>query len=111
MFEVNADLNYMKYFLMMHDKTEVLEQFYHNQVLKKYLRDPEGYDKKYAIRNLIEHMHGRDKRHTEIKNIQATDIDKFTAHLGMHIISTLALVLVRLQKGETENLTYRGGLI
>ncbi len=111
MFEIKADLDYMKYFLIMHDKTELLEQFYHNQVLKKYLRDPEVYMRKYPILNLIEHMHGRDKKHTEIKNIQATDIDKFTAHLCMHIISTLALALVRLQNGETKHLTYRGGLI
>ncbi len=75
------------------------------------MKVPNAYDRKYAIRNLIEHSHGRDKRHTEIKNIQATDIYKFTAHLGMHVISTLALALVRLQEGKTEGLIYRGGLI
>ncbi len=111
LFEIDADIEYMKWFLMMHDKTEILEAFYHNQMLIKYLRDPEKYEKKYVIRELIEHCHGREKRLTEIKNIQANNIEKFTAHIGMHVVSILALALVRLQNGVTENLTYRGGLV
>jgi len=111
LFKTNADIDYMKWFLMMHDKTEVLEDFYHNQMLKKYLKDPESYEKKYVIRELIEHCHGREKRLTEIKNIQAKDMEKFTAHIGMHVVSILALALVRLQNGVTENLTFRGGMI
>jgi len=111
LFKIDADVDYMKWFLMMHDKTEVLEDFYHNQMLMKYLRDPEKYEKKYVIRELIEHCHGREKRLTEIKNIQANNMEKFTAHIGMHVVSILALALVRLQNGVTENLTFRGGLI
>lgn len=63
------------------------------------------------IREAIEHCHGREKRLTEIKNIQANNIEKFTAHIGMHVVSILALVLVRLENGIIEDLTYRGGLI
>jgi len=111
LFKTDASIDYMKWFLMMYDKTEVLEGFYHNQMLMKYLKDPEKYEKKYVIRELIEHCHGREKRLTEIKNIQARDMEKFTAHLGMHVVSILALTLVRLQNGITENLTFRGGLI
>jgi hypothetical protein len=111
LFTPGADIGYMKCFLMLHDKTEVLEDFYHNQMLMKYLKDPESYQSKYIIREAIEHCHGREKRLTEIKNIQANTIGKFTAHIGMHIVSILALVLVRLQNGITENLTFRGGLI
>jgi hypothetical protein len=39
------------------------------------------------------------------------DLEKFTAHIGMHVVSILALALARLQNGVTENLTFRGGLI
>ncbi len=111
LFQVDADTDYMKWFLMLYDKTGILEDFYHNQMLNKYLRDPESYEKKYLIRESIEHCHGRVKRHTEIKNIQANNIEKFTTHLGMHVISLLCLAFVRLQHGITENLTFRGGLI
>ena len=111
LFKIDADIDYMKWFLMMHDKTEVLENFYHNQMLSLYLKDPEAYERKYVIRELIEHCHGREKRHTEIKNIQANNIEKFTAHISMHVISLLCLALVRLQNGITNHLTYRGGLI
>lgn len=111
LFKINADVDYMKCFLMLHDKTEILEDFYHNQMLMKYLKNPEAYQKKYVIREAIEHCHGREKRLTEIKNIQANNIEKFTAHIGMHVVSILVLVLVRLQNDITENLTFRGGLI
>jgi len=111
LFKIGADLEYMKWFLIMNDKTEVLEDFYHNQMLNMYLKDPEAYERKYVIRELIEHCHGREKRHTEIKNIQANNMEKFTAHIGMHVISLLCLALVRLQNGVTDHLTYRGGLI
>ena len=80
-------------------------------MLNMYLKNPEEYQKKYVIRESIGHCHGREKRLTEIKNIQANNIEKFTAHIGGHIVSILALVLVRLQNGITEGLTYRGGLI
>jgi len=111
LFKLDADVEYMKWFLIMHDKTEVLENFYHNQMLSMYLKDSEVYEKKYVIRELIEHCHGREKRLTEIKNIQANNIEKFSAHIGMHVVSILALALVRLQNGVTEDLTFRGGLI
>jgi hypothetical protein len=111
LFKVGADLEYMKWFLMLHDKTGVLEDFYHNQMLNMYLKDPEAYERKYVIRELIEHCHGREKRHTEIKNIQANNMEKFTAHIGMHVVSLLCLALVRLQNGVTEHLNYKGGLI
>lgn len=111
LFEINADIRYMKWFLMMHDKTAVLEDFYHNQMLKRYLDDPERYERKYLVREAIERCHGREKRHTEIKNIQANNIEKFTTHLGMHVVSLLCLALVRLRNGVSENFTFRGGLI
>ncbi len=111
LFKTDANIDYMKWFLMIHDKTEVLEDFYHNQMLNMYLKDPEAYERKYVIRELIEHCYGREKRHTEIKNIQANNMEKFTAHIGMHVISLLCLVIVRLQNGVTEHLIYRGGLI
>lgn len=111
LFKIDADVDYMKWFLIMHDKTDVIEDFYHNQMLEKYLKDPIAYQNKYLIREAIEHCHGREKRLTEITNIQANNIEKFTAHLGMHVVSILALVLVRLQNGIVENLTFRGGLI
>jgi hypothetical protein len=95
----------------MYDKTEVLENFYHNTMIMDYLKDPEVYQRKYVIRGAIEHCHGREKRLTEIKNIQANTIEKFTAHIGMHIVSILALALVRLQNDIIENLTFRGGII
>jgi len=41
LFKIDANVYYMKWFLMMHDKTEVLENFYHNQMLMDYLKDPE----------------------------------------------------------------------
>ena len=110
-FRIDADVNYMKWFLIMHDKTDVIENFYSNQMLNMYLKDPEEYKRKYLIRESIEHCHGREKRLTEIKNIQAKDIEKFNTHIGMHVISILALALVRLQNGITEGLTFRGGLI
>jgi len=80
-------------------------------MLNMYLKNPEAYERKYVIRESIEHCHGREKRLTEIKNIQANNIEKFTAHIGMHIRSVLALVLVRLQNGIKDGLTFRGGLI
>jgi len=46
-----------------------------------------------------------------LKTFKLTIIEKFTAHIGMHVISILALVLVRLQNGIMKDLTYRGGLI
>jgi hypothetical protein len=110
-FKIDADLEYIKWFLIMNDKTDVIENFYHNQMLNMYLKDPEEYKKNYLIRESIEHCHGREKRLTEIKNIQANCIEKFTTHIGMHIISILALALVRLQNGIREGLTFRGGLI
>lgn len=111
LFEPGANLGFMKWFLIMNDKTEALENFYHNQMIQKYLDDPEKFQRKYLVREAIEHCHGREKRHTEIKQIQANNIDKFSAHLGMHVNSLLCLALVRLQNGITENLVYRGGLI
>jgi hypothetical protein len=111
LFKIDADIEYMKWFLMMYDKTEVLENFYHNTMIMDYLKDPEVYQRKYVIRGAIEHCHGREKRLTEIKNIQANTIEKFTAHIGMHIVSILALALVRLQNDIIENLTFRGGII
>jgi hypothetical protein len=111
LFKTDADIDYIKWFLMVHGKTEVLENFYHNQMLKKYMKDEEAYKRKYLVREAIEHCHGREKRLTEIKNIQANNIDKFTAHIGMHIVSILSLVLVRLQNGVIDGLTFRGGLI
>lgn len=111
LFKVDAGIDYIKYFMMMYDETKIMEQFYHNQILKEFYKDPEKYIKKYLVRGTIERCHGWIKRHTEIKNIQATDIHKFTAHLGFHLISTLALALVRLQDGKTEGLINRGGLI
>jgi hypothetical protein len=110
-FKVDADVDYMKWFLIMHDRTKLLENFYHNQMLKKYEKDPKGYEKKYTIRKTIEHGHGREKRLTEIKNIQANNIEKFNTHIGMHVVSMLALALVRLQNGIRDNLTLRGGLV
>jgi hypothetical protein len=111
LFKADADIDYIKWFLMMYDKTDTLENFYHNQMLNMYLKDPEEYKKKYLIREAIEQCHGREKRLTEIKNIQAKDMEKFNTHIGMHVISILALALVRLQNGMTEGLTFRGGLI
>lgn len=110
-FKIDADIQYMKWFLIMHDKTEVLEHFYHNQVFSMYLKDPVAYENRYIVRELIEHCHGWEKRHTEIKNIQANNMEKFNAHIGMHVVSILCLALVRLQNGVTENLISRGGLI
>jgi len=63
------------------------------------------------MRDLIEYQHGLEKRHTEIKNIQARDIDKFEAHLAMHIIGLLSLALIRLENGITSNLIGLGGLV
>jgi len=78
LFKIDADVDYMKWFLILHDKTEVIENFYYNQMVKKYLKDPIAYQKKYLVRESIEHCHGREKRLTEIKNIQANCIEKFT---------------------------------
>lgn len=111
LFKLDADTDYMKWFLILHDKTAVLDNFYHNQMVEMYLRNPEEYQNRYNIREMIERCHGREKRHTEIKNIQAIDIKKFTTHIGMHVISLLCLALVRLQNGVAENFTFRGGLI
>jgi len=80
-------------------------------MLQKYLKDSEGYRSKYVIREAIERCHGREKRLTEIKNIQANNIEKFTSHIGMHVVSILSLALVRLQNDVLENLTFRGGII
>jgi hypothetical protein len=110
-FVVNADYEYMKFFLMMHDKTEVLENFYHNQVLLKYQKDLEGYLERLKLRDAIEHSQGLEKKHTEIKNIQASNLDTMEIHIGMHVISRLALALVRLQNGVTKNLVNIGGLV
>ncbi len=96
---------------MMHDKTEVLENFYHNQVLLKYQKDPEGYTERLKIRSAIEHSQGLEKRHTEIKDIQASNLNTMEIHIGMHVISRLALVLVRLQNGVTKDLVNIGGLV
>jgi hypothetical protein len=110
-FEPGADIEYQKLMLMLHDKTETLESFYHNQVLQKYQQDPEAYAKKLGVRSAIEHGHGLEKRSTELKNIQASNLDTFETHLGMHVISLLSLALVRLQNGITEGLIRFGGVV
>jgi hypothetical protein len=110
-FVVNTDYEYMKFFLMMHDKTEVLENFYHNQVLLKYQKDLEGYLERLKLRDAIEHSQGLEKKHTEIKNIQASNLDTMEIHNGMHVISRLTQALVRLQNGVTKDLVNIGGLV
>ncbi len=110
-FKLDADYEYMKFFLMMNDKTEVLENFYHNQVFQKYLKDPEGYIDRLKVRNAIEHSQGLEKKHTEIKNIQASNLNTMEVHIGMHVISRLTLALVRLQNGIKNDLVNIGGLI
>lgn len=104
--------SHMKWFLMLHDKTEVFENLYHNQILQKYLDNPEVYQGRYLVRESIENCHGREKRLTEIKNLQANNIKKFTSHIGMHIsILTFALVGLQNDVTVTEGFTFRGGLI
>jgi len=110
-YQPEANAGYMKFFLMMHDKTEVLENFYHNQVMKAYQRNPEAYMNKLKLRDAIEHSQGLEKKHTEIKNIQASNLETFETHIGMHVISRLSLALVRLQNGVSENLVHLGGLV
>lgn len=110
-YKPEADYEYMKFFLMMHDRTEVLENFYHNYVLKMYNFNPKAYMDKLKLRDAIEHSQGLEKKHTNIKMIQATNLATFEMHIGMHVVSLLALALVRLQNGITENLVSIGGLI
>ncbi len=90
-FKTDANTDYIKWFMIQHDKTEVLENFYHNDMLKKFQNDPEGYLTRLKIRSSIEHGHGLEKKHTELKNIQASNLNTFETHLGMHVISRLAL--------------------
>ena len=107
----DADTEFMKLFLMLFDKTEVLENFYHNQLFKLYETDQEEFLTAMRIRESIEHSQGLEKKHTNIKNIQATNLDTFETHIGMHVTSLNALALVRLQNGIVDGLVNIGGLI
>ncbi len=62
------------------------------------------------LKHVDEHGHGLEKKHTELKNIQASDLDTFEIHLGMHVISRLTLALMRLQNGISEGLLNLGGV-
>jgi hypothetical protein len=55
---VNADYEYMKFFLMMHTKTEVLENFYHNQLLLTYQKDSERYIERLKLRDACDKQIG-----------------------------------------------------
>jgi hypothetical protein len=57
-FVVNADYEYMKFFLMMHTKTEVLENFYHNQLLLTYQKDSERYIERLKLRDACDKQIG-----------------------------------------------------
>jgi len=61
------------------------------------------------LRTTIEHSQGLEKKHTENKNIQASNLDTMEVHIEMHVISRLALV--RLQNGITKGLVTLGGLV
>ena len=110
-FKMDANIEHIKWYLIMHEKTEVLENYYHNQVLRSFQRNPDKYMSMLKVRSSIEHGHGLEKKHTELKNIQASDLDTFEIHLGMHVISRLTLALMRLQNGISENLLNLGGII
>jgi hypothetical protein len=84
---------------------------FRNDIITIYEECPEGYMDDYHLRNQIEGCHGSEKRNYNLKNIEAKGIERVTTHLGMHLVSVLAVSLCRLQNGVSEGLTDTAGLI
>lgn len=108
--EPNASFEHMKRFLIMVGRSKMIGAYYRNSALKEYEECPDGYLDDYHLRNRIEGNHGTEKRQTELKNFNGKGINKFTAHVGMHVIALQAIALCRLQNGISERLINLGGL-
>ena len=92
-------------------KHELIGQYYRNQIIKEFYMDPEKYLKDYDKWNRIESRHSTEKLLTNIGNINGKGIEKFTIHVGIHLVSIIALVLCRLQNGITKGIVDLGELI
>lgn len=82
-----------------------------DQMVREFQRDERWYMDKYSMRNRIEHGHGMEKRQTELKESHVENIDGMDIHVGLHCVSLLSMVLVRLQNGITDGLVNLGGLV
>ena len=117
LFVPKADFEYQKLLLLMSNddentnKHELVGQYYRNQILKEFYQNPQKYLDDYHLRNRIESRHGNEKLLTNIGSIDCRGIERFTAHVGLHLVSILALALTRLQNGVTKGLVDLGGLI
>jgi len=117
LFVSKAGFEYQQLLLLMTNdgeytaKHEKVGHYYRNQIIKEFYANPEAYLNDYHRRNRIEGRHGTEKLLTNLSNINGKGIEKFATHVGMHLVSTMALALARLQNGVTEGLVDLGGLI
>lgn len=117
LFVPKPDFEYQQLLLLMTNddentaKHDLVGQYYRNQIMKEFYINPKEYLDDYHIRNRIESRHGSEKLLSNIGNINGKGIEKFTIHVGMHLVSTMALALCRLQNGVTKGLVNLGGLI
>lgn len=111
-FKEGASFYYKLYALMLTDeyRFKLVGAFFRNDILAKYEEAPDGYMDFYHLRNRVESGHGNEKRQTEITHIEAKGIERVTTHIGMHLISILAIALYRLQHGVSTGLTNLAGL-
>jgi len=110
----NISFKFMKLYLMASNDTrrfDLVGQYHRNSILAIYEEAPDGYLDHYHSRNRHEGQHGVEKNKTEIMNIGGKGIQKFSAYVGLHLIALLAVALIRLQNGETEELVTLGGLV
>lgn len=93
------------------NKGEIVGKYYRNKIMKEYYINPKKYLDDYHLRNRIESRHGTEKLLTNLDKVNGRGIEKFTNHVGVHLISLMALALCRLQNGVARGLVDLGGLI
>jgi len=112
LYEKDADFMDMQLTLMATDdkRFEQVGAYWRNEILLTYEESPDGYWDDYHTRNRIEGTHGVEKRNSNIRRMECKGIKRVSTHMGMHLISKLAIALTRLQHGITQGLGNTAGL-
>jgi len=105
-FKVNADMEYILWFLVSVGRVREVGYYLRNQALENYQDDPKAYMDSYHLRSRKEGEHGYYKEQLEIEDrVTVKGQERIERYLALNLCTILAVALVRLQHGITENLT------
>ncbi len=104
-FKPDAGLEYMLYFLMWHQRYDVVGAYYRNKHIKEWEKNYDATKTDYNKRAGIEAFHGHLKQQMNIeKFLDKKGIQNAEIHVLLCYISLLAVALCRLQHGITDGL-------